>query len=183
MGVPSKGTNVRGCGGVGGLFVTLPSPNIASFSTPFLLVSLGGILWPGVPQASQGAISGLPLGLELLPLCPFGLLGGVFHFPRRNASYCSKIAVPLEVVSKDPGSCLSQAVKPETVLMYFDTVKQNLTCPQVESFLPAGLEPQVRWYKVSGGESGGPGRTLAWGETTTPSAAWGGSVCKMEGGL
>ncbi|KAM3834908.1 interleukin-1 receptor accessory protein isoform 2-T2 [Vipera latastei] len=65
----------------------------------------------------------------------------------RNASYCSKIAVPLEVVSKDPGSCLSQAVKPETVLMYFDTVKQNLTCPQVESFLPAGLEPQVRWYK------------------------------------
>ncbi|XP_039225018.1 interleukin-1 receptor accessory protein isoform X2 [Crotalus tigris] len=65
----------------------------------------------------------------------------------RNASYCSKIAVPLEVVSKDPGSCLSEAVKPETVLMYFDAVKQNLTCPEVESFLPAGIEPQVRWYK------------------------------------
>ncbi|XP_015683889.1 interleukin-1 receptor accessory protein, partial [Protobothrops mucrosquamatus] len=65
----------------------------------------------------------------------------------RNASYCSKIAVPLEVVSKDPGSCLSQAVKPEVVLMYFDTVKQNLTCPELGSFLPAGLEPQVRWYK------------------------------------
>ncbi|KAL7991155.1 hypothetical protein Chor_012810 [Crotalus horridus] len=65
----------------------------------------------------------------------------------RNASYCSKIAVPLEVVSKDPGSCLSEAVKPETVLMYFDAVKQNLTCPEVGSFLPAGIEPQVRWYK------------------------------------
>ncbi|XP_034280434.1 interleukin-1 receptor accessory protein isoform X2 [Pantherophis guttatus] len=65
----------------------------------------------------------------------------------RNATYCSKIAVPLEVVHKDPGSCLSQAVKPEEVLMYYDRVKQNLTCPDVESFIPAGLEPQVRWYK------------------------------------
>ncbi|XP_058044905.1 interleukin-1 receptor accessory protein isoform X1 [Ahaetulla prasina] len=65
----------------------------------------------------------------------------------RNATYCSKIAVPLEVVHKDPGSCLSQAVKPEEVLMYYDRVKWNLTCPDVESFIPAGLEPQVRWYK------------------------------------
>ncbi|XP_070609952.1 interleukin-1 receptor accessory protein isoform X2 [Erythrolamprus reginae] len=65
----------------------------------------------------------------------------------RNTTYCSKIAVPLEVVHKDPGSCLSQAVKPEEVLMYYDRVKQNLTCPDVESFIPAGLQPQVRWYK------------------------------------
>ncbi|XP_013911605.1 PREDICTED: interleukin-1 receptor accessory protein-like, partial [Thamnophis sirtalis] len=31
--------------------------------------------------------------------------------------------------------------------MYHDRVKQNLTCPDVQSFMPAGLEPQVRWYK------------------------------------
>lgn len=53
------------------------------------------------------------------------------------------------MVHKDPGSCLSQVVKPEEVLMYHDRVKQNLTCPDVQSFMPAGLQPQVRWYKVS----------------------------------
>ncbi|XP_063162303.1 interleukin-1 receptor accessory protein [Candoia aspera] len=64
----------------------------------------------------------------------------------RNTTYCSKFAVPLEVVSKDPGSCISQAVKPEDVLMYSGGVKQNLTCPDVESFYPAGLQPAVRWF-------------------------------------
>ncbi|KAM6442837.1 interleukin-1 receptor accessory protein isoform 2-T5 [Liasis olivaceus] len=64
----------------------------------------------------------------------------------RNTTYCSKVAVPLEVVNKDPGSCVSQAVKPDDVLMYSDAVKENLTCPDVESFYPPGLKPKVRWY-------------------------------------
>ncbi|XP_025032385.1 interleukin-1 receptor accessory protein-like isoform X1 [Python bivittatus] len=64
----------------------------------------------------------------------------------RNTTYCSKVAVPLEVVNKDPGSCVSQAVKPDDVLMYSNAVKQNLSCPDVESFYPPGLKPKVRWY-------------------------------------
>ncbi|XP_061493608.1 interleukin-1 receptor accessory protein isoform X2 [Rhineura floridana] len=65
----------------------------------------------------------------------------------RNTTYCSKVACPLEVVNKDPGSCVSQAIKPEEVLMYLDSTNKNLTCPDVQGFYPASIKPTVRWYK------------------------------------
>ncbi|KAJ7324625.1 hypothetical protein JRQ81_017645 [Phrynocephalus forsythii] len=64
----------------------------------------------------------------------------------RNATYCSKVAFPLEVVNKDAGSCVSQGVKPEEVLMYLSYINVNLTCPDVEGYLQAGAKPQVQWY-------------------------------------
>uniref|UniRef100_A0A670KFT7 Interleukin 1 receptor accessory protein n=1 Tax=Podarcis muralis TaxID=64176 RepID=A0A670KFT7_PODMU len=64
----------------------------------------------------------------------------------RNTTYCSKVAFPLEVVDKDPGSCVSQAIRPEEVLMYLDYTNKNLTCPDVEGFYPAGTKPKVWWY-------------------------------------
>ncbi|XP_042314152.1 LOW QUALITY PROTEIN: interleukin-1 receptor accessory protein [Sceloporus undulatus] len=66
----------------------------------------------------------------------------------RNTSYCSKVAFPLEVVNKDPGSCVSQAVKPEEVLMYLSYTNINLTCPDVEGFYPAHIKPKFHWYKA-----------------------------------
>ncbi|XP_044312162.1 interleukin-1 receptor accessory protein [Varanus komodoensis] len=65
----------------------------------------------------------------------------------RNATYCSKFAFPLEVISKDPGLCLSRAIRPEEVLLYEDFTNLNLTCPDVDGFYPATTKPDVRWYK------------------------------------
>ncbi|XP_062987790.1 interleukin-1 receptor accessory protein isoform X2 [Elgaria multicarinata webbii] len=65
----------------------------------------------------------------------------------RNTTYCSKVAFPLEVVNKDPGSCVSQAIKPHEVLMYVYYTLVNLTCPDVEGFYPASTKPKVLWYK------------------------------------
>nr|XP_020662225.1 interleukin-1 receptor accessory protein isoform X1 [Pogona vitticeps] len=64
----------------------------------------------------------------------------------RNATYCSKVALPLEVVHKDPGSCVSQAVRPEEVLLYLSYTNVNLTCPDVEGYIPVGVKPRVQWY-------------------------------------
>ncbi|XP_048362445.1 interleukin-1 receptor accessory protein isoform X2 [Sphaerodactylus townsendi] len=65
----------------------------------------------------------------------------------RNATYCSKVAFPLEVVNKDPGSCVSQAVKPDTVMRYLEHTNVKLTCPDVDGFLPAGTKPKVQWLR------------------------------------
>ncbi|XP_062833011.1 interleukin-1 receptor accessory protein isoform X2 [Anolis carolinensis] len=64
----------------------------------------------------------------------------------RNTTYCSKVAFPLEVVNKDPGSCVSQAVKPEEVLLYLSYTNINLTCPDVEGFSPANVQPKFNWF-------------------------------------
>nr|XP_008117585.1 PREDICTED: interleukin-1 receptor accessory protein isoform X2 [Anolis carolinensis] len=64
----------------------------------------------------------------------------------RNTTYCSKVAFPLEVVNKDPGSCISQAVKPEEVLLYLSYTNINLTCPDVEGFSPANVQPKFNWF-------------------------------------
>ncbi|XP_066476387.1 interleukin-1 receptor accessory protein [Tiliqua scincoides] len=64
----------------------------------------------------------------------------------RNSTYCSKVAFPLEVVHKDPGFCVSHAVKPDEVLLYLDATNINLTCPDVNGFFPAGSPLKVQWY-------------------------------------
>lgn len=66
----------------------------------------------------------------------------------RNSTYCSKVAFPLEVVHKDPGSCVSRAVKPEEVVFYLEYTNVNLTCPDVVGLYPAGTLLKVQWYMV-----------------------------------
>nr|XP_060623247.1 interleukin-1 receptor accessory protein [Anolis sagrei ordinatus] len=63
----------------------------------------------------------------------------------RNTTYCSKVAFPLEVVNRDPGSCVSQGVKPEEVLLYLSSTNVNLTCPDVEGFAPANVQLKFHW--------------------------------------
>ncbi|KAJ6618905.1 hypothetical protein lerEdw1_014928, partial [Lerista edwardsae] len=65
---------------------------------------------------------------------------------RRNSTYCSKVAFPLEVVHKDPGSCVSRAMKPEEALLYLEYTNVNLTCPDVVGLYPAGASLKVQWY-------------------------------------
>ncbi|KAL8188312.1 UNVERIFIED_CONTAM: Interleukin-1 receptor accessory protein [Gekko kuhli] len=65
----------------------------------------------------------------------------------RNATYCSKVAFPLEVVNKDPGSCVSGAVEPDNVMLYLEHIHVNLTCPDVDGYFPAGVKPKVQWFK------------------------------------
>ncbi|XP_077204112.1 interleukin-1 receptor accessory protein-like [Paroedura picta] len=65
----------------------------------------------------------------------------------RNATYCSKVAFPLEVVSKDPGSCVSRAVQPDLVMLYLEHTNVNLPCPETAGFFPAGVRPHVQWLK------------------------------------
>nr|XP_056706064.1 interleukin-1 receptor accessory protein [Euleptes europaea] len=63
----------------------------------------------------------------------------------RNATYCSKVAFPLDVVNKDPGSCVSQFVKPDNLMFYLEHTNVNLKCPDVDGFFPAGVKPKVQW--------------------------------------
>ncbi|XP_060098769.1 interleukin-1 receptor accessory protein [Heteronotia binoei] len=65
----------------------------------------------------------------------------------RNATYCSKVAFPLEVVNKDAGSCISQVVKPDNVMLYLEHTNVNLICPDVDGYFPAGVKPKVRWLR------------------------------------
>ncbi|XP_054839642.1 interleukin-1 receptor accessory protein isoform X2 [Eublepharis macularius] len=65
----------------------------------------------------------------------------------RNATYCSKVAFPLEVVNKDPGSCVSGAVRPDNVVFYLEDIGVNLSCPHVDGFFPAGVKPKVQWLR------------------------------------
>ncbi|KAM4771530.1 interleukin-1 receptor accessory protein [Rhinophrynus dorsalis] len=63
----------------------------------------------------------------------------------RNTTFCSRVAFPLEILQKDPGSCSSEAEKPNVVefpLEYTET----LTCPDTDGFFPANVTPTVKWY-------------------------------------
>ncbi|KAM4694799.1 interleukin-1 receptor accessory protein [Discoglossus pictus] len=63
----------------------------------------------------------------------------------RNTSYCSRVAFPLEVLRKDPGSCMSQAEKREPVLLRLGESK-HMICPDTDGFFPANVTPTVNWY-------------------------------------
>ncbi|XP_069473546.1 interleukin-1 receptor accessory protein isoform X2 [Ambystoma mexicanum] len=63
----------------------------------------------------------------------------------RNTSYCSKVAFPLEVLQKDPGSCVSQSAKPELVELRSGHL-EVMTCPDIDGFYPPNVTPTVTWY-------------------------------------
>ncbi|KAM8953093.1 interleukin-1 receptor accessory protein [Pelodytes ibericus] len=62
----------------------------------------------------------------------------------RNNSFCSRIAFPLEVLQKDAGPCVSQALK--FVKEYPLEEIQILTCPDTDGFFTANVTPVVNWF-------------------------------------
>ncbi|XP_030071709.1 interleukin-1 receptor accessory protein isoform X2 [Microcaecilia unicolor] len=63
----------------------------------------------------------------------------------RNTTYCKKVAVPLEVIEKDPNSCKSQQAKVERVELPSDNLG-ILNCLDIEGFYPSTVTPDVAWY-------------------------------------
>ncbi|PKK20928.1 interleukin 1 receptor accessory protein [Columba livia] len=64
----------------------------------------------------------------------------------RNTTYCSKVAFPLEVVAKDPHSCVSHSIKPAEQMLYLEDADEKIICPDIDGFYPAGVTPTVKWY-------------------------------------
>ncbi|NWU82812.1 IL1AP protein, partial [Onychorhynchus coronatus] len=64
----------------------------------------------------------------------------------RNTTYCSKVAFPLEVVSKDQHSCVSRSIKPTEEMFYLEHANQKIICPDIDGFYPASVTPTVKWY-------------------------------------
>ncbi|XP_025067512.1 interleukin-1 receptor accessory protein isoform X3 [Alligator sinensis] len=65
----------------------------------------------------------------------------------RNTTYCSKVAFPLEVVQKDPGSCVSRAIKPMEEMFYLEHANEVIPCPDIDGFYPPSAKPTIKWYK------------------------------------
>ncbi|XP_014462600.1 interleukin-1 receptor accessory protein isoform X3 [Alligator mississippiensis] len=65
----------------------------------------------------------------------------------RNTTYCSKVAFPLEVVQKDPGSCVSRAIKPMEEMFYLEHANEVIPCPDIDGFYPPSAKPAIKWYK------------------------------------
>uniref|UniRef100_A0A8D0H1D8 Interleukin 1 receptor accessory protein n=1 Tax=Sphenodon punctatus TaxID=8508 RepID=A0A8D0H1D8_SPHPU len=65
----------------------------------------------------------------------------------RNTTYCSKVAFPLEVVQKDPGFCVSRAIKPREELFYLQYTNQKIVCPDIDGFYAPSVKPVIHWYK------------------------------------
>ncbi|XP_037694203.1 interleukin-1 receptor accessory protein isoform X2 [Choloepus didactylus] len=63
----------------------------------------------------------------------------------RNATYCSKVAFPLEVVQKD--KCFNSPMKHPVNRLYLEYNVQKITCPNVDGFFPSSVKPTVTWYK------------------------------------
>ncbi|XP_053314501.1 interleukin-1 receptor accessory protein isoform X2 [Spea bombifrons] len=63
----------------------------------------------------------------------------------RNTTFCSRVAFPLEVLRKDPSSCVSQAEKPLLVELPLEH-REILTCPDTDGYFPANVTPTVNWY-------------------------------------
>ncbi|XP_069068884.1 interleukin-1 receptor accessory protein isoform X1 [Pleurodeles waltl] len=63
----------------------------------------------------------------------------------RNTTYCSKVAFPLEVLQKEPGSCASQWAKPESI-QFPSGHLEVLTCPDIDGYYPVNVTPSVTWY-------------------------------------
>ncbi|XP_064020807.1 interleukin-1 receptor accessory protein isoform X3 [Pogoniulus pusillus] len=64
----------------------------------------------------------------------------------RNTTYCSKVAFPLEVVPKDPHSCVSHSIKPTEEMFYLEHANEKIVCPDIDGFYPASVIPTVKWY-------------------------------------
>ncbi|XP_068020164.1 interleukin-1 receptor accessory protein isoform X4 [Melanerpes formicivorus] len=64
----------------------------------------------------------------------------------RNTTYCSKVAFPLEVVPKDPDSCVSHLIKPTEEVFYLEHANEKIVCPDIDGFYPATVTPTVKWY-------------------------------------
>lgn len=63
----------------------------------------------------------------------------------RNTSFCLKIAFPLEVLKKDPNSCVSNYKAAEVVTFPLEDTA-TLTCPDTKGYYPVDVTPTVNWY-------------------------------------
>ncbi|XP_069830511.1 interleukin-1 receptor accessory protein isoform X1 [Dendropsophus ebraccatus] len=63
----------------------------------------------------------------------------------RNTTFCLKIAFPLEVLKKDPNSCVSDDKVAEAVTFPLENA-ETLTCPDTKDYYPADVTPTVSWY-------------------------------------
>ncbi|XP_044145224.1 interleukin-1 receptor accessory protein isoform X1 [Bufo gargarizans] len=63
----------------------------------------------------------------------------------RNTTFCLKIAFPLEVLKKDPKSCVSNDKVAKVFSFPLDETS-ILHCPDTEDYYPAGVTPNVNWY-------------------------------------
>ncbi|MGH0152592.1 UNVERIFIED_CONTAM: hypothetical protein FKN15_024525, partial [Acipenser sinensis] len=72
---------------------------------------------------------------------------GAYICMLRNNTHCYKIAVPLIVLQKDPGSCVSSHVQPDSIMIPLEQ-DEVLSCPNIEGYYPAQEKPPIRWYRV-----------------------------------
>ncbi|XP_068137296.1 interleukin-1 receptor accessory protein isoform X2 [Hyperolius riggenbachi] len=63
----------------------------------------------------------------------------------RNTTFCSKVAIPLEVLRKDQNSCVSAAKVADERLFPLEE-RSILTCPDLQGYFPSSVNPNVSWY-------------------------------------
>ncbi|RXM35123.1 Interleukin-1 receptor accessory protein [Acipenser ruthenus] len=71
---------------------------------------------------------------------------GAYICMLRNNTHCYKIAVPLIVLQKDPGSCVSSHVQPDSIMIPLEQ-DEELSCPDIEGYYPAQEKPPIMWYR------------------------------------
>ncbi|XP_033895858.1 interleukin-1 receptor accessory protein-like isoform X2 [Acipenser ruthenus] len=71
---------------------------------------------------------------------------GAYICMLRNNTHYYKIAVPLIVLQKDPGSCVSSHVQPDRIMIPLEG-DGELSCPDIEGYYPAQEKPPISWYK------------------------------------
>lgn len=54
----------------------------------------------------------------------------------------------MEVVPKDPHSCVSHSIKPTEEMFYLEHANEKIVCPDIDGFYPASVTPTVKWYLV-----------------------------------
>ncbi|XP_041126538.1 interleukin-1 receptor accessory protein-like isoform X2 [Polyodon spathula] len=71
---------------------------------------------------------------------------GAYICMLRNNTHCYKIAVPLIILQKDPGSCVSRHVQPDSKMIPLEQ-DEELSCPNIEGYYPAQEKPPISWYR------------------------------------
>ncbi|MBN3274204.1 IL1AP protein, partial [Polyodon spathula] len=71
---------------------------------------------------------------------------GAYICMLRNNTHCYKMAVPLIVLQKDPGSCVSSHVQLDIMRIPLER-DEVLSCPDIEGYYPAQEKPPISWYK------------------------------------
>ncbi|KAK1168396.1 interleukin-1 receptor accessory protein isoform X1 [Acipenser oxyrinchus oxyrinchus] len=71
---------------------------------------------------------------------------GAYICMLRNNTHCYKIAVPLIVLQKDPGSCVSSHVQPDCIMIPLEG-DGELSCPDIEGYYPTQERPPISWYR------------------------------------